>query len=619
MKKYERINLILLEMDQEGPHWQALGDTVRQLEAERRWRVERAGIIPIDDTSITSVDAAEEIRALGHKVELLSPPWWPRDVDSKMIGVTRVPIHHWGRLHLSKRELLGLAALLRAKGSDTTTAAAEPVEEEAELLIVPLDQIVPNPYQPRADFDAEQLQALADSIRQNGILQFPIVERMNGGYQLIDGERRWRAAALAGRDTIPVLCRPNLAEQERLLLAIESNEQRADLNPVELARALDSLAAAGLSNAAIGKRLGGLSASAISNKRRLLQLPNHVLELIEQGQLTERQAAALLPLYALPAAVLQKADTSWQSPAKIIEHAVNGAPSNQVRDMVGRLIVGISGLLDEAMIEIAGDGVEAANCLDCPLSFAHGRDRRCIGYDCRQLKRHLHKMEMLAPAVAASGIAAAAFDERSYHNFYGVRDSEISALMECIAGCANRRLVHNEPTENYPNRVAPAGYEATCKIVCVAGYDCACAASIEQLRQAEVPDEPPPAWQYRINGTGRVRVIAPTGKSLDLEREQVAGAVRVLWGDATAALLESPDRALLAEARAAILATANRYNMPGTKIIEWHEEGPDSHTWHILAMNVRELPQGIVSQALRELVSELPEEQLRAEAEEEVG
>ena len=617
MKKYEVINEILLEMDQEGPHWQALGDTVRQLEADRRWQVRRAGIVPGDPAGTRPKDILGEITHLTGKFVAYGPVPYATD----QVPADLMPCWHWNGNVLNRLELIGLRDLLRAKGPASEPEPGTAVA--AELLIVRLDEIVPNPHQPRRDFDQEQLQALATSITANGLLQFPIVEPLDeflGGYQLIDGERRWRACALAGLETIPVIVRPPLDDEQRLLLAVESNEQRANLNPVELARALQLLADGGMSNAAIGQRLGGLSAAAISNKRRLLQLPEDVLGLVEAGQLTERQAAALLPLYALPPAVLAKCDTSWQSPAKIIEHAVNGAPSNQVRDMVGRLIVGISGLLDEAMIEIAGDGVEAANCLDCPLSFAHGRDRRCIGYDCRQLKRHLHKMEMLAPAVAASGIAAAAFDERSYYSFYGVRDSEISALMECIAGCANRRLVHNEPTENYPNRVAPAGYEATCKIVCVAGYDCACAASIEQLRQAEVPDEPPPAaWQYRINGTGRVRVIAPTGKSLDLEREQVAGAVRVLWGDATAALLESPDRALLAEARAAILATANRYNMPGTKMIEWYEEGPDSDTWHILAMNVRELPQGIVSQALRELVSELPEEQLRAEAEAEVG
>ena len=622
MKKYEVINEILLEMDQEGPHWQALGDTVRQLEAGRRWQVQRAGIIPVstNGSDITSIQATGEIRDMGHQVRHEMPNWLPRNhpVPSHL-----VPCWRWDRMLLNKGELIGLRDLLHAKGA---TAAPQEPELEAHLLMVPLDRILPNPHQPRTDFDEAGLQALADSITANGLLQFPTVEQTDNGYQLIDGERRWRAAALAGRDTIPVIVRPPLTDQERLLLAVESNEQRSNLNPVELAQALQALADSGLSNAQIGQRLGGLAASTISNKRRLLELPPEILDHVAVGALTERQAMAMLPLFQLPPAVADVAAGYWQNSENILQSAVDGATSEIVRNMVSRLIYSISTSLEHGIaaeivdVTIDAPGAEAAACSLCPLCFVYQKERRCARSSCMRLKAAYADQQALTDSglIEATGIKPLRTDER-YTALYDLEENEIAALVEAWPGCENRRLQWLPSDDDHWLPAAP-GFERLCRIVCANGYmqqDCKCYQGVADQGVADQPEPGPPlpaaSWQYRHVGA-RVRVVHPSGKSLDLEREQVAGAVRVLWGDATAALLDAPDRALLAEARGRLVATSLRMNAPGHALLAWLEEAEDAPGWNAMATAVRDLPQGIVAQALRELVAELPDEQLQAEA-----
>jgi ParB family transcriptional regulator, chromosome partitioning protein len=159
---------------------------------------------------------------------------------------------------------------------------------------IPLELIQPNARQPRRDFDGEKLTRLAESIASRGVLQPLIVRPLAGGtYELVAGERRLRAAKVAGLETVPALVR-DADDWERLDLALAENMAREDLNPIEEARACAMLVEdLGITKGEVGRRVGR-SRAAISNLIRLLDLPDEALELIERGDLSEGHGRALL-------------------------------------------------------------------------------------------------------------------------------------------------------------------------------------------------------------------------------------------------------------------------------------------------------------------------------------
>jgi ParB family transcriptional regulator, chromosome partitioning protein len=165
---------------------------------------------------------------------------------------------------------------------------------DVDLRHVPLELIKPNPRQPRGDFDEGALVALADSLRERGVLQPVLVRPLHGGtYELIAGERRWRAAQIAGLETVPALVRPH-DDAESLELALIENMAREDLSPVEEARACALLVEElGLTREDVGRRVGR-SRVAVSNLLRLLDLPDEVLDLLAAGHLSEGHGRALL-------------------------------------------------------------------------------------------------------------------------------------------------------------------------------------------------------------------------------------------------------------------------------------------------------------------------------------
>ena len=178
----------------------------------------------------------------------------------------------------------GLAAIL----------SVAPRDELQELRPIPVDMIDPSPNQPRRSFDEESLVALAGSIRTQGVLQPVLVRPLaNGRYELVAGERRWRASRLAELESIPAIVRrhDNAASLE---VALVENMAREDLNPVEEARACAALVEElGLTREDVGLRVGR-SRAAVSNLIRLLDLPDEALALIERGHLTEGHGRALL-------------------------------------------------------------------------------------------------------------------------------------------------------------------------------------------------------------------------------------------------------------------------------------------------------------------------------------
>jgi ParB family transcriptional regulator, chromosome partitioning protein len=166
--------------------------------------------------------------------------------------------------------------------------------KEQELRELPIELIAPNPTQPRRRFDEDALQALADSLSERGVLQPVLVRPKAGGtYEIVAGERRWRAAQIAGIETVPALVRAR-GDAEAIELALIENMAREDLSPIEEARACAALVEElGLTREEVGRRVGR-SRVAVSNLVRLLDLPDEVIELLQDGALSEGHGRALL-------------------------------------------------------------------------------------------------------------------------------------------------------------------------------------------------------------------------------------------------------------------------------------------------------------------------------------
>lgn len=192
----------------------------------------------------------------------------------------------------------GLGSLIPPKSGfgNTHTQQAAASQAPGQVRFVPVTQIVPNPQQPRHVFVAESLEELSASIKEHGVLQpLLVTETAPGQYQLIAGERRLRAAKMAGLESVPVMVK-DIGELEKLELAIIENIQRSDLNPIERAEAYNKLLHEfGVSQVDAAKRLG-ISRPALANSIRLLQLPAEIQAALGEGKISEGHAKVLLGL-----------------------------------------------------------------------------------------------------------------------------------------------------------------------------------------------------------------------------------------------------------------------------------------------------------------------------------
>ena len=161
--------------------------------------------------------------------------------------------------------------------------------------MISITDIQKNPYQPRKEFDGEKLDELAQSIKENGVIQ-PIIVRQSPviGYEILAGERRYRASLLAGLRSIPAVVK-QLSDQEMMVQSIIENLQRENLNPIEEARAYESLVEKGFTHAEIADKMGK-SRPYISNSIRLLSLPDAILSEVENGKLSQAHARSLVGL-----------------------------------------------------------------------------------------------------------------------------------------------------------------------------------------------------------------------------------------------------------------------------------------------------------------------------------
>ncbi|MDR0648899.1 MAG: ParB/RepB/Spo0J family partition protein [Synergistaceae bacterium] len=196
----------------------------------------------------------------------------------------------------------GLSSLIPAASTELDVVAAI-VEETPENLKTPqetvdVNKLFPNPFQPRKNIDTESLDNLAASIKEHGIIQPVLVRSTAEGFQIIAGERRWRAAKKAGLDKIPVRIL-EITDSQTMELALIENLQREDLNAIEIAEGIqEMLSKLSITHDEIAVKIG-FSRTAVTNKLRLLQLPKQVIKMLENGEITEGHARTVL---ALPSA-----------------------------------------------------------------------------------------------------------------------------------------------------------------------------------------------------------------------------------------------------------------------------------------------------------------------------
>ena len=217
------------------------------------------------------------------------------------------------------------------RGLDALLPVTKPVSmpELPDVQHLRIDAIVPNRYQPRQAFSSQELAELTASLKQSGLLQPILVRRKGDGiYELISGERRWRAAKDAGLETIQAVIR-NCGDDEAVVLALVENLQRADLNPMEMARAYHRMMNEfGLTQDIIARRVG-CDRSSIANVVRLINLPSEIQQLIESNQLSMGHAKVILSLpgpreqLRVAQLVISKA-LSVRGTEKLIESSLTG-------------------------------------------------------------------------------------------------------------------------------------------------------------------------------------------------------------------------------------------------------------------------------------------------------
>jgi ParB family chromosome partitioning protein len=187
----------------------------------------------------------------------------------------------------------------RALGRGLTALIPQDTEDKGsgdEIVYIDINAVRENPFQPRRDFDDVELRQLADSIKSQGLLQPILLRKKGAGYEIISGERRFRALRLLGNDKIPGIVKPQVADRDMIELSLVENIQRENLNPIEEAEAFQRLLLeCGLSHEKLSERVGK-SRSAVTNALRLLKLSADVLEMVRNGGLSAGHARALLSI-----------------------------------------------------------------------------------------------------------------------------------------------------------------------------------------------------------------------------------------------------------------------------------------------------------------------------------
>ena len=227
---------------------------------------------------------------------------------------------------MAKKQVLGkgIHALIPEYGETSA-------EGGVQVDLLPVDDIEPNPHQPRVDFDEESLRGLMRSIQEKGVIQPVSVNRSGQGYHLIAGERRWRAARMAGMETIPAIVHEIDSTEELMELSLIENIQREDLNPIEEAQGYRKLIDTCLLTQEDIARKVGRDRSTIANTVRLLKLPEELQDFLRSGQLQMGHARTLVPLDPDDALELGRRAVTEGLTVRDLESAARNAGSGRRR------------------------------------------------------------------------------------------------------------------------------------------------------------------------------------------------------------------------------------------------------------------------------------------------
>jgi ParB/RepB/Spo0J family partition protein len=402
-----------------------------------------------------------------------------------------------------KAKYKNLEALMKAVEAQRAAEVRQPAKLIAENI--PVDLIDPNPHQPRQDFNQAKMEELAGSIKEHGVIQPIVVERNGDRYMLHAGERRWRASKMAGLTTVPAYIVPAGSSPQNLLVrAVVENVQRADMSPIELAKACQEMADMGLSDSEIAIKIGK-SRSVVANTRRLLNLPQEQQDQVAKGELNERQALALLPLYALPAEVQGKVLNNWEG--KKLANP-KGLTSDQIRSSLNASVRSqgqeISLFEADQIFETAGN-IHHPTCTGCDLYVKVGQQTICLSKPCLEAKQAQVMTTYLEQAGAATGLPyldpAVELKYNQSDDFNGA--SEVPALEVALTNhCPNLRLEYRRRSWDYGE--GPKDFDR-CRYACFHnGEGCACAGQLAAAKEAEKKAKKEAIGQLKSEATNHV-------------------------------------------------------------------------------------------------------------------
>lgn len=431
---------------------------------------------------------------------------------------------------------------------------------------VPLHKIMPNPSQPRKVFNPETLVELALSIHENGLIQPIVVEpdKNSNRYILHGGERRWRASCalavalsragkaenglaaelkyaseliakadparmvegyreiLSASPEIEVV----LAEPGKNLLVrgLVENVQREDLSVLEVAEGYEALRVQGWTHQRIAEAVGK-SRAHVTNALRLLQLPAEIREPLANGEISERQAQALLPVYQLPEPTQEAARRApWGDVSYLIEQARKGVSSTGIRNDVNHLINRVTRDLEDCPFldrEFEADGLRSPQCTNCPAKVKRGKSGRCGDDDCYDRKKELWAALRIRLAAEASGLPILDAEE-PWIEINILSDSLAGQIVE--QGCPKLALRY-DPFLGYGQRLADF---PDVRIVCHhgKGQHCRCLAA---LKREQAKNDPEKQAENEAKKRLENEIVAPAARVLlDALVEGDAGAWRLM-------------------------------------------------------------------------------------------
>lgn len=379
------------------------------------------------------------------------------------------------------------------------------------VVEISLSLLDDNPFQEREDYG--DLTDLANDIREHGVLQPPLARMVDGRYQLAIGHRRKRACELANLHTMGVIVRA-LTDEEMATVAFSENEQRKDVSILDKARAIQVMQTTfGWTQQQIADKLS-ISRPAVANMLRLLRLPDGLQNALGAGEISARQAEALLAVHELPEEIKQRAESHWEDavrPSSIVRAALNGASSDHIRDRLRMTLQRFGERVDERnwyRQEFTHPDVEAQRCDACPHAIRRDIGVYCPKLDCYRLKETTVLQHRLSLAAAAAGIPVADnphYDGSKHESF---RFSPYREILNEEPRCPNLRVVEISGFDlerDYPGKID--GHNAM--VVCQKGgnHQCSCEMKRKRAEQTVNPTKTTPAVARAI-GADAAQVLA---------------------------------------------------------------------------------------------------------------